>query len=86
VPQQAEEKVFDATLVVHRRAWTTRSLLRAAICHPIPSLRVLALIHWHALRLWWKRAPFFAHPPSQTPDDFDPDRDPPHGAGRTGPP
>lgn len=58
----AEEKVFDATLVVHRRPWNTRTLLRAAVRHPWPSLRVLSLIYWHALRLWWKRAPFFDHP------------------------
>ena len=83
----AAEKVFDATLVVHRRSWNTRSLLRAAVCHPWPSLGVLTSIYWHALRLWWKRAPFFDHPTSQTPDaQFDPDRDPSRGTRRPGPP
>jgi len=83
----AAEKVFDATLVVHRRTWNTRSLLRAAVCHPWPSLGVLTSIYWHALRLWWKRAPFFDHPTSQTPDaQFDPDRDPSRGTRRPGPP
>lgn len=29
------------------------SLLRAFVCHPLVTLRVMFLIHWHALRLWW---------------------------------
>jgi DUF1365 family protein len=29
------------------------SLLKAFVCHPLVTLRVMFLIHWHALRLWW---------------------------------
>jgi DUF1365 family protein len=28
--------------------------------YPALTLRVIALIHWHALRLWLKRVPWFA--------------------------
>jgi hypothetical protein len=27
--------------------------------YPLVTLRVIGLIHWHALRLWAKRLPFF---------------------------
>ena len=26
------------------------------------TLKVIAAIHWQALRLWWKKTPFYAHP------------------------
>ena len=28
--------------------------------YPLITLRIIALIHWHALLLWFKRAPWFA--------------------------
>ena len=31
--------------------------------YPFMTLQVLAAIHFEALRLWWKRAPFFPRPP-----------------------
>jgi hypothetical protein len=55
-------KVFDATLVLQRRPWTTRSLVAAAVRHPWMTMQVIVAIHWHALRLWCKRAPFHVHP------------------------
>jgi hypothetical protein len=30
------------------------------IKYPLLTVRVVALIHWHALRLWLKRVPWFA--------------------------
>ena len=33
------------------------SLLRAFLCHPLVTLRVLWLIHWHAFKLWWMGLP-----------------------------
>lgn len=56
------EPVFDATLHLRRREITTSSLARALLRFPLSSLRVVALIHWQALKLLWKRAPFFVHP------------------------
>lgn len=56
------EKVFDATLTVHRRPWNGRTLAATLLRHPWPSAKVLLAIYWHALRLWLKRAPFFDHP------------------------
>lgn len=51
-----------ATLVGPRRPLTNRGLLMAALRRPFGSRRVLALIHWQALKLWWKGAEFRARP------------------------
>ncbi|CTQ33595.1 DUF1365 domain-containing protein [Jannaschia rubra] len=51
-----------ATLTGPRRPLTDGALLRAALRRPFGSRRVLALIHWQALRLWWRGAPFRDRP------------------------
>ena len=45
-----------ATLTGRRRPLTNRSILAMLIRRPFGSRRVLALIHWQALKLWWKGA------------------------------
>ncbi len=59
--QSAESGVY-ATFHGPRKPMTNRSIVGAAIARPMGSLRVLALIHWQALRLWWKGAGFRARP------------------------
>ena len=51
-----------ATLVGQRRPLTNGSILRAALRRPLGSRRVLALIHWQALKLWWKGAGYRPRP------------------------
>lgn len=51
-----------ATLVGARRPLTASGLLRAMLRRPFGARRVLALIHWQALRLWWKGAQFRQRP------------------------
>lgn len=51
-----------ATLVGPRKPLTTRGLVWSALRRPFGSRRVLALIHWQALKLWWKGAKFRARP------------------------
>jgi DUF1365 family protein len=53
---------FDATLELDRRPWETQELHRALATFPLITLRVIAGIHWQALRLWLKKIPVFAHP------------------------
>jgi DUF1365 family protein len=56
--------VFDATLSLQRKAITGYSLAAALLSFPLMTLKVITLIHWQALRLWWKRVPFHSHPES----------------------
>lgn len=51
-----------ATLTGTRRALTNRSILASSLRRPFGSRRVLALIHWQALKLWWKGAVYRQRP------------------------
>ena len=51
-----------ATLTGARRPLTNTAILRAMLRRPFGSRRVLGLIHWQALKLWWKGAPFRFRP------------------------
>lgn len=49
-------------LIGPRRPLTNAGILGAALRRPFGSRRVLALIHWQAVKLWWKGAPFRRRP------------------------
>ena len=55
-----------ATLTGTRAPLTNRAILRMLWRRPFGSRRVLALIHWQALKLWWKKA---TYRPVPTPPD-----------------
>ena len=57
-----KEKVFDVTLSLKRRPFTNITLLKALLRFPLLTLMVVFRIHWQALRLYIRKAPFFAHP------------------------
>jgi DUF1365 family protein len=59
-----EEFVFGARMELARRVWSTANLLRTLVRFPFATQRIYAAIYWQALRLWWKRTPYFAHPNS----------------------
>lgn len=46
--------VIAATLAGERHALTDRTLLRVLLAMPLVTLKVVAAIHWEALRLWLK--------------------------------
>ena len=60
--EQAGQRVFDSTMVLHRRAIDGANLLRALLFHPLQSARVVLAIHWQALLLWLRRVPVHDHP------------------------
>ncbi|MFK7940489.1 MAG: DUF1365 domain-containing protein [Roseovarius sp.] len=55
-----------ATLVGPRQPMTSLGLIRACLRRPFGSRRVLGLIHWQALKLWWKGAQFRTRPEPPT--------------------
>jgi DUF1365 family protein len=46
--------LLSATFSGHRRALTTGELLRSFFSLPIVTVKIIAAIHWEALRLWLK--------------------------------
>jgi uncharacterized protein len=62
VPAAAGPAVFTATLALRRRAITGRTLAGVLVRFPAQTVQVVVGIYWQALRLWWRGAPFHAHP------------------------
>ncbi len=56
------EKFFDATLNLKREPLTGRQLVWALLRYPHMTARTVFLIHWQALKLWLKGAPFHPRP------------------------
>jgi uncharacterized protein len=54
------QRTLTSTLAGPRRALTSGRLAWFTVKYPALTLRIIALIHWHALRLWLKRVPWFA--------------------------
>ena len=55
-------KVFDATLNMKRNPFTLIELLKHVLKFPFITIVVVFRIHWNALKLYLKKAPFFMHP------------------------
>lgn len=54
---------LSAVLHGRREPLTNATLARALVRYPLMPMQVTALIHWQAVRLWWKRVPFHHKPP-----------------------
>jgi len=56
------DRVFDASLLLKRKEITSASLARVLAVFPFMTFKVMAAIHWEALKLWLKRCPVHVHP------------------------
>ena len=59
--RQDDRPMLSTSLVLRRRPMTDRALLRLLLRHPMVTHKTMAMIVWHALRLWRRGAPFFSH-------------------------
>jgi DUF1365 family protein len=50
-------RLFDATLVLERRPWTASSIRHTLAAFPLMTAKVMAAIHFEAMRLRWKGVP-----------------------------
>ena len=62
IDYRAGEDGLYATLTGPRVPLTNAGILRACLRRPLGSRRVLGLIHWQALKLWWKGAKYAVRP------------------------
>ena len=53
--------LLHTSLDLRRQRLTDRRLARMLLRHPLITYRTIALIHWHALRLWRRGARFHRH-------------------------
>lgn len=58
----AGERLFNAALAGSRRDLSDRALMRLALTVPAVTMKVMAAIHWEALRLWLKGARYRPRP------------------------
>ena len=61
---EGQRPIFSSTLTLNRRDWSRRELHRVVARFPWVTLKVIAAIHWQALRLMAKGVPVVSHPGS----------------------
>ncbi len=54
------ERTLTSTVSGDRRELTSARLAWFTVKYPFITLSIITAIHWQALRLWWKRVPWFA--------------------------
>jgi DUF1365 family protein len=59
---EGERSSFNATLHLRRQPWNSASLHGALLRFPWVTAKVIAAIHWEALKLFRKKAPVYSHP------------------------
>jgi DUF1365 family protein len=59
---EADRLRLQASLVLRRRPLTGGQLALSLLRYPFMTVKVVAGIHWQAVRLWLKKAPFVPHP------------------------
>jgi DUF1365 family protein len=64
-----EGVLFDATLKLNHRPWSAAEIQHTLLAYPWHTLKVVASIHWQAIRLWSMGVPVVRHP---GPGKFDP--------------
>lgn len=56
------QHMFTASMRLQAETISQSSLNRTLLQFPLMTMKVIAAIYWQALRLWWKKTPFYEHP------------------------
>jgi uncharacterized protein len=56
--REGDRPVLLTALTGRRIPLTDANLARLTLKYPLVTLRVITLIHWHAMKLWWKNVPW----------------------------
>lgn len=64
--KSSNDKYFDATFTGEHLPFNSKNQRRIPLIKPSQPLKMIASIYWQALRLWFKRVPFFAHPKTKS--------------------
>ncbi|MBK1672211.1 hypothetical protein CKO35_02625 [Ectothiorhodospira shaposhnikovii] len=59
---QDSRLMLSAAQTGHARPLNDTELLRATVAVPFMTLKVIAAIHWHALKIWWKGGQYYSKP------------------------
>ena len=57
-----DQTMFRAGMSLKRRDITDRQLTLTLLNYPVVTAKIIAAIYFEALRLWWKKCPYFPHP------------------------
>lgn len=63
---KGSSRLLDATLSLRRRPLDGWNRAKVLARFPLMTLKVIAAIHWEAVRLLFKRTPVFSHPPTSS--------------------
>jgi DUF1365 family protein len=66
----ADAPRLTATMRLATRPFSDAALLRLLLAMPLMPAKVIAAIHWQALKLWWRGARFHHAPPPLQADDL----------------
>ena len=58
----ADNKIFDATLALHKKPVNAKNCASVLLRYPLMTLTVITAIYWQALKLLFKGTPVYDHP------------------------